>query len=96
MNTVNLIFVHGLGGSAIETWTHHPSETCWLILLHRDARFPNVRIATFGYEADFKNILAPNSALGIPDFAKQLLNHLGLYYDDPEHGDVRTPPMMVN
>jgi hypothetical protein len=84
-NTVNLIFVHGLGGSAKGTWTHS-SGMFWPSLLRDDNRFDNVRVSTFGYNADFKNI-ARKSALGIPDFAKQLLDSLDLFYD--RHGDVR-------
>lgn len=84
-NTVNLIFVHGLGGSAKETWTHS-SKTFWPTLLHHDDRFRNTRISTFGYNANFKNVFAQKNALGITDFAKQLLDNLDLYYD--KYGDV--------
>lgn len=82
----NLIFVHGLGGSATETWTHRPSNLVWPSLLHEDYRFANVRIATFGYDSAFKNIFTSKHALGISDFAKQLLDSLDLHYD--KHGDV--------
>jgi hypothetical protein len=57
-------------------------------LLHEDERFANLRIATFGYNADFKDVLAPNNALGISGFSKQLLDGLEIFYDT--HGDVRT------
>ena len=83
---VSIVFVHGLGGSAKETWTHYPSKIFWPTLLHEDDRFANVRISTFGYDADFKNIFAAKNVLGIPDFAKQLLDVLDLHYD--EYGDV--------
>lgn len=85
-NTVNFIFVHGLGGSMNETWTHS-SNTFWPTLLHNDERFTNSRISTFGYDANFTNIFMPKNALGIADFAKQLNVGLGLYYD--KYGDVR-------
>jgi hypothetical protein len=85
-NTVNLIFVHGLGGSAKGTWTHS-SKTFWPTLLHDDDRFTNVRISIFGYKADFNNVFEPKNTLGITDFAKQLLDCLDLYYD--KYGDVR-------
>ena len=74
---VNIIFVHGLGGSMRETWTHS-SNTFWPTLLHEDDRFSNVRIFTFGYDANF---MAGSNVLGIPDFAKQLLNAFDLQLD---------------
>src|SRR6202035_1453377 len=51
---VNIIFVHGLGGSPISTWTSTTaSKTFWPTLLHEDDRLANARISTFGYDADF-------------------------------------------
>lgn len=88
-NIVNIVFVHGLGGSATETWTHYPSRIFWPTLLHEDDRFANVRISTFGYDANLKNIFAAKNVLDISDFAKQLLDVLDLHYD--EYGDVRIP-----
>jgi len=79
--TVELIFVHGLGGSAKETWTHPDSNGFWPDWLHDDNRFSNVRISTFCYNANFKNVLAPQNALGIADFAKQLLDSLDLHFN---------------
>ena len=83
---MELIFVHGLGGSAKETWTHANSNGFWPSWLHEDNRFDNVRISTFGYDANFKNVLAPQNALGIADFAKQLLDSLDLHFH--KYGDV--------
>ena len=85
VQTVNLIFVHGLGGSLKDTWTHS-SGTFWPALLHEDDRFANVRICAFGYDANFKDILAAKNVLGIRDFAKQLLNAFDLHCDN--YGDV--------
>jgi hypothetical protein len=79
--TVNIIFVHGLGGSATKTWTHYPSNTFWPTLLHEDDGFANVRVSTFGYDANFGNIFAPKNTLDISDFAKQLLDSLDLHYE---------------
>ena len=83
---VNVVFVHGLGGSARETWTHYPSNTFWPTLLHEDDGFANVRVSTFGYDAKFGNIFAPKNTLDISDFAKQLLDGLDLHYET--YGDV--------
>ena len=83
---VSIIFVHGLGGSATGTWIHSVSKTFWPTLLHKDDRLMNARISTFGYDANFNNILAAKNALGIADFASQLLDALDLHYD--EYGNV--------
>jgi hypothetical protein len=78
--TVELIFVHGLGGSAKDTWTHADTNGFWPVWLHDDNRLNNVRISIFGYNANFKNVFAPQNALGIADFAKQLLDSLDLHF----------------
>jgi pimeloyl-ACP methyl ester carboxylesterase len=85
-NPVNLIFVHGLGGSAINTWTNTVSKTFWPSLLHDENGLANIRISTFGYDANFTNILAAKNALGIADFAGQLLDSLDTHYG--KHGNV--------
>ena len=91
---VNIVFVHGLGGAARETWTHQPSNTFWPSLLPEDDRFANARISTFGYDADFKNIFAAKNVLDISDFSKQLLDALDLHYD--KYGDVNLPPSNIS
>src|SRR5204863_4525412 len=86
VNTVHIIFVHGLGGSARETWTHSSSNTFWPSLLHEEDGFENIRVSTFGYDANFSNIFAAKSTLDISDFARQLLDALDLHYG--KYGDV--------
>jgi hypothetical protein len=90
--TVDLIYVHGLGGSAKETWTHAVSKGFWPDWLHEDSRFDNVRISTFGYDANFKNVLVPQNALGITDFAYQLLESLDLHFH--KYNDVNSILLM--
>jgi hypothetical protein len=85
--TVDVIFVHGLGGSATETWTHYPSNTFWPTLLHEDERFANVRVLTFGYDVNFENT-SSKILLDISDFANQLLDALDLHYE--KYDDVST------
>lgn len=85
---IELIFVHGLGGSRMGTWTHPGSNAFWPSWLHDDTQFSNVRISTFGYDSEFKNIRKPQNALGIADFANQLLNSLDVHVQ--KHGEVET------
>jgi hypothetical protein len=85
-STVSIIFVHGLGGSAMGTWTHGSSKTFWPNLLHEDDQFENVQISTFGYDSSWQNVFASANQLDISDFAKQLVDALDLYYD--KYGDV--------
>jgi len=84
-STISIIFVHGLGGSALGTWTHS-SNTFWPTLLHEDEQFENVQISTFGYDSGYKNVFASASQLDISDFASQLNDALDLLYD--KYGDV--------
>jgi hypothetical protein len=86
---VSIIFVHGLGGSAINTWTNTASNTFWPTLLHEDDGLANARISTFSYDANFKNILAAKNALGIADFAGQFLDSLDSHYR--KYGNVSAP-----
>ena len=83
---VNIIFVHGLGGSARETWTHPNTKQFWPAWLLRLETMTNVEVYTFGYEANWKNILGPRNCLGIQGFARQLLDGLDLHYQ--HNGDV--------
>ena len=83
---VDIIFIHGLGGSAKGTWTHAESNEFWPAWLHSDSKFKNVRISTFSYDSNYGNILAPKNGLGISDFAKHLLDSLDFHFQ--KYGDV--------
>ena len=82
--SINIVFVHGLGGSAMKTWTYADGGF-WPEWLHEwlgeTWKLDNIRIATFGYNANYKNIFAAKSILGIGDFAEQLLDGIDLFYD---------------
>ena len=82
----NVIFVHGLGGSARGTWTHEESDSFWPDWLPTTKGLGHARIMTFGYDADWNKIWRPNNVLDISDFGDQLLNHLLLHYSS--FGDV--------
>jgi hypothetical protein len=79
-DVVDIIFVHGLGGSARKTWTHAQSKQCWPLWLYRHKHIDNIRLFTFGYDATWEKIWAPRNSLGIKDFAHQLLDCLNLHY----------------
>jgi hypothetical protein len=85
-NTIDVIFVHGLGGSAKGTWTHPETNGFWPTWLLEKDGFENVRIATYGYNADYQNIFSRPNVLNIDDFSKQLLDAMFLHYH--KHGDV--------
>ena len=82
---VDLIFVHGLGGTSRGTWTlAKDARTFWpLEFLPSEAVIKNARISTFGYEAKFQ-LGAGKSGMSILDFAKDLLFELRYAKDEKE------------
>jgi hypothetical protein len=68
---VDIIFVHGLGGTSHGTWTKHKDPNLFWpgAFLPLENDISQARISTFGYQAD---IFKPNKS-SILDFAKQLL-----------------------
>jgi hypothetical protein len=83
---IDVVFVHGLGGSSRATWTHPKSSEFWPAWLQEKKGLENIRISTFGYDANW-DITKRSNALGIPDFASDLLMSLKLHYTSV--GDVR-------
>lgn len=88
----DLIFVHGLGGSSMKTWSKNRDlEYCWpLKFLPNEHDINTARISTFGYNANFR----PGSGatrLSVLDFAKDLLYDLRYARDDElsEAGDLK-------
>ncbi|KAI3327357.1 hypothetical protein HD806DRAFT_531930 [Xylariaceae sp. AK1471] len=87
---VDIIFVHGLGGDRIETWTWRDKaeKTYWpKDLLPKDC--PTARILSFGYNADFAKFypestetIAPE--LTIDDYSTSLLEALKVLRGDTE------------
>jgi hypothetical protein len=74
---IDIIFVHGLDGSSRGTWTHPESQKLWPTWLPE--KIENIRIATFGYDANW-NPAKANNDMGIADFARELLVELALHY----------------
>jgi hypothetical protein len=72
---VDIIFVHGLGGSAKGAWTHEVGGF-WPLWLQHKPELQNARILVFGYDADWKKAWKPGSILGVAEIATQLLQQL--------------------
>lgn len=83
---IDIVFVHGLGGSSIGTWKHPKSGWVWPPELVREKHFRNLRISSFGYNANWENVLGTRNVLDIAGFATQLLDSLDAHYD--KRGDV--------
>ncbi|PGH02303.1 hypothetical protein GX51_04744 [Blastomyces parvus] len=74
----DLIFVHGLGGSSLRTWSYnHDVENFWLPWLRTEPGMCDARVFTFGYNAHFAR---EATTLSILDFAKDLLFQAKTYH----------------
>lgn len=82
---VDIIFIHGLGGTSKWTWSKHKkSELFWpLTFLPLEQDLCLARILTFGYNASFQK--AGNVSLSMLDFAKDLLFDLKYGKDADMH-----------
>lgn len=89
--TVDLIFVHGLGGSSQSTWSHNRNpDFFWpLKFLPLEPEISKARILTFGYNANF-GPGGGKSKMTFLDFAKDLLYDLKYAQDEsvPELEDL--------
>lgn len=76
----DIVFVHGLGGSAMKTWSwKRDTAHFWPAWLCNDQQLYKTRIFTFGYNSNFKG---GGNNLNITDFAKDLLFHLLAFSQD--------------
>lgn len=74
---VDIVFVHGLGGSSRNTWSknHHPDFFWPLKFLPFEPDINEARISTFGYNANFR-LGSGKNKMSVLDFAKDLLYDL--------------------
>ena len=79
---VDIVFVHGLGGTSRRTWSKNEDpELFWpLKFLPFEPDFCLTRIFTFGYNANFRT--AGNVSTSVLDFAKDLLFDLKYAKDE--------------
>ena len=76
---MDVIFVHSLGGSSIGTWTHTETGGFWPNWLSNVESLENVRVASYGYDTNY--FVRQGTALGIHDFADDLLESLKKHYN---------------
>ncbi|KAK4097307.1 hypothetical protein N658DRAFT_500536 [Parathielavia hyrcaniae] len=80
---VDVVFVHGLGGSSQMTWSHNRDpEFFWpLKFLPFESDINESRILTFGYNANFRSGSGRNK-MSVLDFAKDLLYEMKFSQDE--------------
>ncbi|KAL8781300.1 MAG: hypothetical protein Q9213_006075 [Squamulea squamosa] len=81
--SIDIIFVHGLGGTSRQTWSRNKSPDLfwphkWLPI---EPEIQTARILSFGYNASF-SATGPPSLASISDFAKDLLYGMKFGKDD--------------
>ncbi|MCJ1285606.1 hypothetical protein MMC26_004947 [Xylographa opegraphella] len=85
--TVNIIFVHGLGGSSHRSWSKDRDPALfwpeqWL---PKEPVISDARIFSFGYNAAFQSTMGKENILNISDFAKDLLFSMKFMVGDGGH-----------
>lgn len=82
---LDLIFVHGLGGTSKGTWSwERDPVNFWPPWLGGDIELSKTRIFTFGYNASFSG---QYTTFNILDFAKDLLFRIKTYSGEPQQDD---------
>lgn len=81
---IDLVFVHGLGGTSKGTWSwKRDIRNFWPSWLHEEVALSRFRIFTFGYSA---SPMGQSTSLSILDFAKDLLFRMKTYSGKEEDG----------
>lgn len=83
----DIIFVHGLGGTAWRTWCwNRDRKNFWPVWLADEDALSSFRIFSFGYNANFKGA---GTNLTIHDFAKSLLLDMLTFSGEPRQSQER-------
>lgn len=77
----SVVFVHGLNGDRVETWKAKRAVSPWPQSL-LPAKLPQVRVLTFGYDANVANWRGMVSKNRIGDHANNLLTALTAYREN--------------
>lgn len=84
--TLDLIFVHGLGGTSRGTWSwERDPANFWPPWLGNDVELSKSRIFTFGYNSAFTG---QYTSFSILDFAKDLLFRMKTYSSENREDDI--------
>ncbi|KAH0558740.1 hypothetical protein GP486_004616 [Trichoglossum hirsutum] len=82
----DIVFVHGLGGTATRTWCwNRDLENFWPIWLPDEEGLSSYRIFTFGYNSNFRG---SDTKLSLTDFAKELLLQMLTFSGGPEDSEI--------
>lgn len=93
----DIIFVHGLGGTAIRTWSwKRDTSNFWPVWLTEERGLSNYRIFSFGYNSNF---MSASANLNTIDFAKDLLYSMltfsgGLMEENEERIPIGSRPII--
>ena len=90
----DIIFVHGLGGTARKTWSWDRNlDYFWPTWLVEEDGLSSYRIFTYGYNSDF---MGAGNNLNITDFAKALLFQMLVFSDGlgKDHTSVGQQPII--
>lgn len=76
----DIIFVHGLGGTALRTWSwKRDVSNFWPVWLNDEQGLSNSRIFSFGYNSNYKGAAINLNTI---DFAKDLLHSMLTFSSD--------------
>jgi len=85
LTMVSIVFVHGLTGHRVKTWTHTESGTFWPAdLLKQDVHLRRSRVLSFGYDADIAHFWSPAGQNRIGSHATNLVSALAQLHDETD------------
>ncbi|MCJ1398252.1 hypothetical protein MMC11_001449 [Xylographa trunciseda] len=90
----NLIFVHGLSGTSLRSWSHERNPALfWPKWLAQDPQLSKFRMFSYGYDA---SLLGPKTSANITDFAKALLLNMWSFHSgrNEEHVAIENHPII--